>query len=136
MGEEIMSRHWRRMIALVAVVVAAGGCATLQQRTLGTEEVLSAAGFQMKSADTPERMTTLHTLPPRTLVPQTRDGEVHYVYADPDVCKCLYVGTEAQYQQYERFLLQKELADKQLRAAQDYWNARSTWGAVDAWPWF
>lgn len=131
-----MSNHWGRTVVLVAMLVAVGGCATVQQRTLGTEEVLSAAGFQMKLADTPERLTSLHTLPPRTLVPQTRDGEVYYVYADPEACKCLYVGTEAQYQQYQRFSLQKELADKQLRAAQDYWNATATGGAWGAWPWF
>jgi len=27
-----------------------------------------------------------------------RDGHLYYVYADPGMCKCLYVGTAAQYQ--------------------------------------
>ena len=128
-----MSNHRGRMVLLVAMLGAIGGCATVEQRTLGTEEVLSAAGFQMKLADTPERLTSLDTLPPRTLVPQTRDGEVYYVYADPKACRCLYVGTEAQYQEYQRLALQKELADKQLRAAQDNWNAAATWGAWGGW---
>jgi hypothetical protein len=127
-----MSKHRGRMIAIVATLLVVGGCATVQQRTRATEEVLSAAGFQMKPADTPEQLTTLRTLPPRTVVPQPRDGQVYYVYADPGACRCLYVGTEAQYQQYQRFELQQELADKQLRAAQQYWDATTTWGP---WPW-
>jgi hypothetical protein len=27
---------------------------------------------------------------------------VHYVYADASVCRCLYVGTEAAYGQYQK----------------------------------
>jgi len=33
-------------------------------------------------------------LPPRNLVPHQRSGQLYYVYADPDVCECLYVGAE------------------------------------------
>lgn len=68
-------------------------------KTLTTEQLLAAAGFQKKVADSPEKLAHLETLTPvRKLVAHRRDGHRYYVYADPEMCKCLYVGTAAQYQ--------------------------------------
>ena len=57
-------------------------------------------------------------------------------YADPKGCRCLYVGTEKEYQEYQRLAFQRELADKQLKAAREYSNAVMTWGTWGPWPWF
>jgi hypothetical protein len=105
---------------------------------VATERVLSAAGFQMKLADTPETLSTLHRLPPRTLIPEPRDGQMRYVYADPRGCGCLYVGTEGQYQEYQRLEFEKQLADERLRAAWEYRTAVTIWGdnTWGPWPWF
>lgn len=125
------------MVVLAVVVIALGGCATIRRHeTLGTEQVLSAAGFQMKLSDSPEKLASLRALPPRRLVPQERQGRLYYVYADPDVCRCLYVGTEPQYQEYQRLALRKQLADEELIAAQNYLNATVNWGLWGPWPWF
>jgi hypothetical protein len=68
-------------------------------KTLTTQQLLAAAGFQQKVADTPAKRAHLETLTPvRKLVAHRRDGHLYYVYADPEMCKCLYVGTRAQYQ--------------------------------------
>ena len=93
-----------RYASLVSLVVAAAaGCATLQAaETRSTEEVLGAAGFHVEAADTPEKLADLQTLPARQVFPQIRDGKTTYVYRDPSVCHCLYVGGEPEYQQYER----------------------------------
>lgn len=67
--------------------------------TMTTEQLLTAAGFQKKVADTPAKLAHLGTLTPaRKLVAHRRDGRLYYLYADPVVCNCLYVGTAAQYQ--------------------------------------
>jgi hypothetical protein len=56
----------------------------------------------------------LETLTPaRRLVAHWRDGQLYYVYADPETCKCLYVGTSAQYQ----LALEKHVANQQLVAS-------------------
>ena len=124
------------MAVVAGVLVILGGCATVGHERLTTGEVLSAAGFQMQVADTPERLTSLGALPARTLVRQVRDGRTSWVYADARGCGCEYVGTAAQYQQYQRLKLERELADEQLRAAQEYGNAAATWGAWGPWgPW-
>jgi hypothetical protein len=98
--------------------------------TKGTEQLLAAAGFEMKLADTPEKLANLNTLTPRrTLIPQERDNRLYYVYADPDLCKCLYVGTAMQYAQ----ALQKSYASDQSLAVGDQLNAL-VWELWAPWP--
>ena len=82
-------------VAVASFAFAADG----EWTTLATEQLLAAAGFQKKVADSPEKLAHLETLTPvRKLVAHRRDGHRYYVYADPEMCKCLYVGTAAQYQ--------------------------------------
>lgn len=81
------------------------------------EELLAAAGFQMKLADTPERMAHLQTLAQRQVMPHDQNGQVRYVYADATGCKCLYVGDEKQYDEYEKLLAQQRVADEEQEAA-------------------
>ena len=40
---------------------------------------------------------------------------MRYVYADPDVCTCVYVGDEQQYEKYQKLKVQKEIAERQDR---------------------
>jgi len=70
--------------------------------------MLSDAGFQMRAADTPEARAYLDTLPARKMLARSQNGKAEYAYADPTRCKCLYVGTEPQYQQFRK--LQAEQA--------------------------
>ena len=123
------------MIVALLVLTLAGCASVRRQETLDTEAVLAAAGFYMKLADTPEKLARLQTLNPRKLVPHERQGTVYFVYADPDVCRCLYAGTEKNYQEYQRLGLQKRLADEQLMAAQDNLYAPMNWEAWGYWPW-
>lgn len=125
----------RSVVVCAAVLIALCGCAATERHEAhDAEQVLSAAGFHMKLSDTPEKLANLRTLPPRKLVPHQRNGQLYYVYADPDVCKCLYIGTEAQYQQFQRLALEKRLADEQLMAAQNNLSAALDWGLWDPWP--
>lgn len=101
--------------------------------TLTTEQLLTAAGFLRKVADTPEKLAHLETLTPaRKLVAHARNGQLYYVYADPGVCKCLYVGTALQYQ----LALDKRLENEQLEAVHEHQldDAAAIWGLWAPWP--
>ena len=75
------------------------GCAGLHEMDARSgERALTAAGFEVRPADTPEKLANLRALPPRIVVQRPIDGEPRYVYADPDGCRCLYVGGAPQYQ--------------------------------------
>ena len=124
------------ILPLVALGLSVTGCAAIRaHQTVETEQVLAAAGFQMKPADTPEKFAHLQTLTPRKVVRYTRDGQPQYVYADPETCKCLYVGDEQRYQKYQELSLQKQIADEQMSAAQTNWDASMNWGAWGPWGW-
>ena len=61
--------------------------------------MLAAAGFQRR----PEE---LRSLPPQQIVSRTKGGKVEYAYADPDICGCVYVGSDSEYSEYERLKTQ------------------------------
>ena len=116
----------RALLALVAALPLAG-CATLQRREAGnTEQLLAAAGFQAKPADTPAKVANLDAMPPRKLVSQVKDGKFAYGYADPDGCKCLYVGGPQEYSTYQRLAIEKRIADDECQTAMD-WNLWGPW---------
>ena len=127
-----MGETMRWTIPIRPLVVALGlsvtGCATIRaHQTAETEQVLAAAGFQVEPADTPEKLAHLRTLTPRKVVRDVRDGQPQYVYADPQTCKCLYVGDEQRYQKFQELSLQKKIAEEQQSAARANWEASMNW---------
>jgi hypothetical protein len=97
------------------------------------EDQLASAGFVVRPANTPERQTMLKRLPPNHFVQRTHGDTVHYVYADPLVCNCLYVGSQQAYNQFKHDQQQRKLADEQLMTAQEYSDASWNWGAWGPW---
>jgi len=92
---------------LLAVPMLLGAaCAVVQQ---DTERMLAAAGFHMRPADTTELQEDLRSIPPHRLVSRTKDGNVVYMWLDPDRCHCVYVGGSKEYSEYERRRLEREL---------------------------
>jgi len=112
-------------------LLALSGCATIQRAHANDKErVLAAAGFQRKLADTPDTFLQIESLPQRKLTQLSNEGGLRFVYADRDYCKCLYVGTEAAYDRYEKLAVEKEIADERRTTSSD-WGAWGYWG-----PWF
>ncbi|HEY7041193.1 MAG TPA: hypothetical protein VID28_20150 [Methylomirabilota bacterium] len=104
-------------------------------QTLATQQLLAAAGFRKKVADTPEKLAHLETITPaRRLVTHRWDGRLYYVYADPETCKCLYVGSPDQYQA----ALERHTANQQLVAMQQHVveDESVVWSIWAPWPWF
>lgn len=60
----------------------------------GTGMKLEDSGFKMKEARSDKQMMRLKSLPARKFVRRTRNGVAYYIYADPDYCKCAYIGTQ------------------------------------------
>ena len=122
-------RRTTLILPLVALSLSVTGCAAIRaHQTAETEQILAAAGFQVERADTPEKLAHLQTLTPRKVVRDTRDGQPEYVYADPERCKCVYVGDEKRYQRYQELSLQKQLNDERMSAArQNYWGIFGPW---------
>jgi hypothetical protein len=92
--------HVDRTIVMAALTGAwlLTGCAALHRSAAeDTQGLLAAAGFHAIPAPTPDQLTHLRTMPPRTLVVQSQDGHQVYTYADPDYCQCWYEGGAREY---------------------------------------
>ena len=125
-----------RCAALLKIILAfsiLGACETTPPDYGASEDQLAAAGFLMKPANTPERQTMLGRLPAHQFLVRQSDGTTHYVYADPLVCDCLYVGTQQAYDQYRANRLAQHLADERQLAAITYADAAWSWGAWGPW---
>jgi hypothetical protein len=119
----------------MSAVAALGIAACQSQSTIVTqnEDALAAAGFVVRPANTTDRIAMLNRLPPHQFVQRVNGDTVHYVYADPLVCGCLYVGTQQAYSQYRLHQQQQHLADEQLMAAQTYSDAAWNWNVWGPW---
>ena len=117
----------RTLLSALALLVLAG-CMSQQQRVADKEDSLAAAGFVQRPANTPERQAMLNRLPPHKFVRHVHGDNITYVYADPLVCDCLYVGSQQAYGQYQQALQQKSIADEQELTAQEYADPAWTWG--------
>jgi hypothetical protein len=124
----------KSMLALAAgmamLLAVATGCSTTKQ----TENLLSAAGFKMMPATTPQQQAHLKTLPPHKVTMVVRDGKTYFVF--PDVKQqVLYVGQQAQYNAYQKLRVQQQLAEEQAQPAEGYtagaWAPWGDWGGVE-----
>jgi hypothetical protein len=113
----------------VSLLVALSACETQRQVISKREDRLSAAGFITRLADSSERQAMLARLPANKFVMRQHGNDIHYVYADPLVCGCLYVGTQQAFNRYKANELAEHLADEQLLTAQTYSDAAWSWSA-------
>ena len=114
------------VIGAFALLAMAVSCANPQH----TENLLSAAGFRTIIATTAKQQQHLKSLPPDTVTVAQRNGKIYYVYADP-AHNQIYVGNQAQYQQYQRLRLANNLVQDQLATAQ--LNSEPGWGVWGPW---
>ncbi len=121
-----------RLLLFLTVAFVVSGCAAMRRREArDTGNLLVAAGFTPKPADTPEREQQLHVMPALRMMWQRKDGRMVYRYADPYSCNCLYVGDQQAYAEYKRLALEKQIADERLEAAEAEemdWDIWGPWG--------
>jgi len=62
--------------------------------------LLSSAGFRVKIANDAAGQKALRALPAHRFVIHRNGGNVRYLYAEPNHCVCIFIGTEANYRDY------------------------------------
>jgi len=73
----------------------------------------------------------MKSLPPNKFVTSVRDGRPIYKYADPLVCRCVYFGTQQNWDAYRQEVFAQQLANEAQMTAimnQEAWD----WGP---WGW-
>jgi hypothetical protein len=129
-----MMPSFARIVTLGTLLLATpalSGCAAMAVKQ--KEDNLAAAGFVVRPANTPDRIAMLKRLPPHHFVRREHGNVVHFVYADPLVCGCLYVGDQKAYDQYKRDRMQQQLVDEQAMTADTYADAAWNWNGWGPW---
>lgn len=136
-----MSASFRRMalaglLGMASLQLGAACAHSKQAKVQNTEDLLSAAGFERRPADTAAQQEHLLTLDQRKLLAFERDDSFYYVYADADGCGCLFAGDEQAYQRYKELAIQQKIAADRLEAAQMNRDTAMRWDVWGPWPWW
>jgi len=96
----------------IVLISALGiGMAACQSNTQFSENMLSSSGFKPVTPTTPAQVASMRTLPPHKLTRTTHKGRTIWVYPDPTVCGCLYVGDQAAFDVYAQKQRQRDSLD-------------------------
>ena len=124
------------LFSFLAILLS--GCAAIEQaQRASTERILSAAGFEPTPANTAARQKSLASLTPYKVERKLRHNEFYYLYAVPEQ-NLVYIGNQAAYGKYQELLIQQEIANANLNAAQmnmstaQQWNDWACWGTAAA----
>lgn len=94
---------------------------------------LSSSGFKVVAENTPAGRQVMNALPPhRFVVHHTGSGD-RYLYAEPVHCVCIFIGTQAAYENY-RDILAKPV-DQPDNVAPDYRTQASALLYGDPYDW-
>src|SRR5262252_1116048 len=116
------------IFAVAAVALFVVGCAEMGSGN--TTSLLSAAGFRVRTPQTPKQQQIYAALPPYQVERATVNGHTFYVYKD-EKAGVAYIGREQEYQRYQQLAIQQQIAQDQIMAAQ--MQADAAWGWYGAW---
>ena len=103
-------------------------CAAIEAQNIADkEQMLAAAGFAMKIADTPDKLAHLQQQAQHKITAYTKGGETYFVYADATDCECLYVGDNSAYAKFQELQVQQNIASEQQMTAEMNQNAAMNW---------
>ena len=100
--------------AALAALVAGDAVAQTQQR----DRLLEQSGFIMRAADTPQKVARMKRIPADRFVLRDGPNGRYYMFADPALCVCVFVGTQQAMDNYKSQITQvpaSELAPTQAR---------------------
>jgi hypothetical protein len=105
-----------------------GGCAEMESSN--TKSLLSAAGFHVRTPETPVQKEVYNALPAYRVERVTAKNKVVYVFKD-EKAGVAYVGREPEYQRYKDLCIQQQIAQQYYMAAE--WDRAWSYRWYGAW---
>jgi hypothetical protein len=131
-GEEMQNNISQKIILstlAVMLILSFIACTTKRGgKRADMEKLLTASGFKMVVADTPEKLAQVKKLPQRKIVPHEEGDKIYYIYADVENCQCAYAGNEEAYKQYQKLASGKQLTEEENRDAKRDQQRQMDWG--------
>jgi hypothetical protein len=90
------------------------GCAgTQKMSSIQMDELLVRAGFDLRTADTPNKLNFIKSLPQQKIVAKKQNEKLHYLYVvDTSSCKCMYVGDGQDYRRLRQMVKDHQMEEK------------------------
>ena len=86
------------------------------------EDLLRQAGFITRTADSPQRLAYIHTLPAKKVVlNQYQEKPLYLVCTDPEAKQC-FLGDEAAYRRYQQLAIQQSISEDQINVKEHRWD--------------
>jgi hypothetical protein len=104
------------------------------QGTINKEDRLLASGFKKRSIKTEAQLTDFRNYPAHMIRPTTYKGRKVYVYADPTICGCLYMGGTTAYNTYIRGATARSMQAEYKSETTDSGYLPGPW-MLDGGPW-
>jgi hypothetical protein len=103
------------MFAAPFAAIFLAACA--EMASSNTKSLLSAAGFRVRTPETPRQKEIYAGLPPYKVERATVNDKIFYVYKD-EKAGVAYIGREPEYQRYQQLCIQQRIAQDQYMAAE------------------
>lgn len=95
-------RRWLAAIVLGALIVPLAAQQTALDKPFldANDFYLRSAGFKIKFATDAADKQVMNRLPVHRIVAHKTSGGVHYLFADPKICVCIFIGTKDNLESY------------------------------------
>lgn len=105
-------------VAIIGIfILTISGCSILRTgEAQQTDRLLSASGFKMLPAGTPQKIELLNSLPPLKLQYRIKDNKTLYIFSAPYDCKCVYTGDQSAYDRFEKLAVEADIAKEEQEA--------------------
>ena len=121
-------RAFGMAITALGLCLTVAGCQDGSQAVMKKEDIMIASGFRFVPANTAERRAMFRQLPPHKFLKEIKGDKLIYIYPDPTICVCLYVGNSKAYSTYRKAMFDKQLADEQQQTASALNDFAWDWG--------
>jgi hypothetical protein len=116
--------NWLATILAAGILSFFTGCASLDASN--QESLLSAAGFHVRTPETPKQKELFAAAEPYKVERVTFNGKTFYAYKQ-EKKGVAYIGGEAEYQKYQQLAIQQRIARENYQAAQMQRDAAMGW---------
>lgn len=83
-----MTAYKSGLLVLIAFAVFGTAAGAQEVKDMDLED----SGFVMRPALTPQQLERVNLLPSHKFIARSKNGQRYFFYADPDLCKCVFVG--------------------------------------------
>ena len=108
-SKQQLERYIIALLAAVCGLFTLAGCATMESAS--QESLLTSAGFQARTPSTEKQKAAYAALPAYQLHRGTKGGKTIYAYKY-EKAGVVYIGNEAQYQQYKQAAAKAKLKEE------------------------